>query len=61
MSEIDPQRKKVVVLFAAVASMAATGPVLLKGHPRLLGVWIAVVVVAFVYGLAAFAKLKRQG
>jgi hypothetical protein len=37
------------------------GPVLLKGHPILLGVWIGLMLVALVYALVQFKKLKRQG
>jgi hypothetical protein len=55
MSQIDPQRKKVVVLCAAVACMAAA-VVMLKGHPMLVGG-----VVTLVYAMVEFAKLKRQG
>ena len=36
MSQIDPQRKKVVVLCAGVACMA-TAAVALKSHPMLVG------------------------
>jgi hypothetical protein len=61
MSEISPQRKKVVVLCAAVALMGGAGPALLKGHPMLRGVWLAATVVALVYAIAEFVKLKRQG
>lgn len=60
MSEINPQKKKVVVLFAAVACMAG-GPVLLKGHPGILAGWIAVQLVLLVVGVVQLAKLKRQG
>ncbi len=59
MSELSPQRRKVVVLCAAVACMSS-GSILLKGHPKLLLVWITVMVVALVYAIAGFAKLKRQ-
>ena len=60
MSELSPQRKKVVVLCAAVAAMSG-GPVLLKGHPVLLGVRIGAMLVALVYAVTQFARLKRQG
>jgi hypothetical protein len=60
MSQIDPQRKKVVVLCAGVACMA-TAAVALKSHPMLVGGVIALQVVTLVYGLVEFAKLKRQG
>jgi hypothetical protein len=60
MSELSPQRKKVVVLCAAVACMAG-GPVLLKSHPVLQGVWIGLMVVSLVYAMVEFVKLKRNG
>jgi rhodanese-related sulfurtransferase len=60
MSQIDPQRKKVVVLCAAVACMAAAAAAL-KGRPMLVGGVIALQVVTLVYAMVEFAKLKRQG
>ena len=60
MSDLSPQRKKVVVLFAAVACMGG-GTLLMRGHPVLLGVWIGLMVVGLVYGMVEFAKLKGQG
>jgi hypothetical protein len=59
MNELTPQRKKVVLLCAAVACMG-TGPILLKGHRVLLGVWIAVMVILLAFAGAQFAKLKRE-
>jgi hypothetical protein len=60
MGQLSPQRKKVVVLFAAVACMAG-GSVLLKGHPGVLAGCIAVQVILLVVGMVELAKLKRQG
>jgi len=60
MSEIDRQRKKVVVLCAAVACMAAAIAAL-RGHPLLVGGLIVVQVITLVYALVEFKKLKRQG
>jgi hypothetical protein len=60
MSDLSPQRKKVVVLFAAVACMGG-GALLMKGHPMLLGVWIGLMVVGLVYAISQFRKLKGQG
>jgi hypothetical protein len=59
-NEMSPQRKKVVILGAAIACMSG-GPVLLMGHPKLLGVWVGVMLVALVRMIAEIAKLKRQG
>jgi hypothetical protein len=60
MRELSPERKRVAVLCACVACMAG-GPVLLKGHPVLLGVWIGLMVVALAYAMVQLAKLKGQG
>jgi hypothetical protein len=60
MSEISPQRKRAVVLCSSVACMAG-GPVLLKAHPVLQGVWIGLMVVTLVYAMVQLAKLKGQG
>jgi hypothetical protein len=60
MSELSPERKRVVVLCASVASMSGAS-VLMKGHPVLLGVWIALMVVTLVYAMVELAKLKGKG
>ena len=60
MSELSPERRRVVVLCAAVAACSGV-PILLKGHPVLLGGWIALMVVTLVYAMVQLAKLKREG
>ena len=60
MSELSPERRRVVVLCAAVACCAGV-PVLLKGHPVMLGVWIALMVATLVYAMVQMAKMKRDG
>ena len=60
MSELSPERRRVVVLCAAVACFSGV-PVLLKGHPVLLGVWIALMVATLVYAMVQMAKMKRDG
>jgi hypothetical protein len=60
MSEMSPERKRVVVLCAAVACMSG-GPVLLRGHQVWLAVWIAVMAVTLVSTLVQMAQLKRRG
>jgi hypothetical protein len=60
MRELSPQRKRVVVLCSSVAAMSGCS-VLLKGHPVLLGAWIALMVVTLVYAMVQLAKLKGQG
>ncbi|HEX4155610.1 MAG TPA: hypothetical protein VHY48_08360 [Acidobacteriaceae bacterium] len=56
---ISPQRRKVVLLCAAVACMG-TGPILLKAHPALLAMWIALMVILLAFAGVQFAKLKRE-
>jgi hypothetical protein len=37
------------------------GPVLLKGHRVLLGLWIGLMTAALVYVMVQLSKLKRDG
>ncbi len=60
MSNLSPERRRVVVLCAAVSCMSGV-PVLLKGHAALLGLWIALMAATLVYAVVLFAKLKREG
>jgi len=59
MTELSPQRRKVVALAACIACMSS-GPILLKGHRVLLGVWIAVMIVLLAFAGVQFAKLKKE-
>jgi hypothetical protein len=61
MSELSPQRKKVVVLASSVACMSGVMPVLARRHPKLAFAWIGLMAVALVYVFVEFAKLKREG
>ena len=60
MSELSPERRRVVVLCALVACFAGV-PILLKGHPVLLGGWIALMAATLIYAMVQMAKLKRDG
>ena len=60
MSELSPERRRVVVLCACVAAFSGV-PILLKGHPVLLGGWIALMAGTTVYAVVQLAKLKRDG
>jgi hypothetical protein len=60
MSNLSPERRRVVVLCAAVAAMSG-GPVLLKGHPMLLGIWVGLMAVTLVVAMVQLARLKRDG
>ena len=59
MNNLIPQRRKIAILAAAIACMSG-GPVLLKGHPRLLMVWIGFMALALVIVFVEMAKFKRQ-
>jgi hypothetical protein len=59
MSEMSPQRKKVVVMAASVASMSG-GAVLLKEYPHALIAWIVFMLVMLVLTIVEVAKLKGQ-
>jgi hypothetical protein len=37
-----------------------TGPILLKAHPALLAMWIALMVILLAFAGVQFAKLKRE-
>lgn len=58
MSQIGARRRKLVLLCAAAACMAG-GPVLLRNHPVLLMVWIAVQFVILAFALRELGKAKR--
>lgn len=60
MSELSPERRRVVVLCACVACFAGV-PILLKGHRILLGAWIALMAVTLIYAMVQLAKMKRDG
>jgi hypothetical protein len=59
--QMEPERRKAVVLAASVACMAAPAAMLAQRFPRLVWIWILLMIV--VLGLAArqFVKLKRSG
>jgi hypothetical protein len=59
-NELSPERRRVVVLCAAVACFSGV-PVLLRGHPALLGGWIGLMAATLIYAMVQLAKLKRDG
>ena len=59
MSDMTAERRKVVVLCTMVACMAS-GPALLRNHPVLVWIWIAVMLVLLGFAGAQFAKIKKQ-
>ena len=58
--EMSPERKRAVALACTVACMSG-GPILLKGHPVLLGLWLGAMVVLLMLALAQLTKVKRRG
>jgi hypothetical protein len=60
MNKLTPPRRKVVVLAASVACMSSGGPVLFKGHPKLMMGWTAFMIAVLAYTIWEFAKLKRS-
>ena len=59
MNNLSPQRRKVVILAAAVACMSG-GPILLKSHPLLTMLWVALMLAGLIVVIVQFAKLRRQ-
>ncbi len=60
MSDLSPQRRKVVILCAAIGSTGGAS-VLLKGHDFLRGALVGFMLVMLVYAITQFVKLKRSG
>lgn len=60
MSELSPERRKVVLLCSSAAAMSGCSVLLLKRHPVLWGIWMAVVLGVLVYAIAKLAKLNRR-
>jgi hypothetical protein len=60
MSNLSPERRRVVVLCAAVGALSG-GLVLLRGHRVLLGIWIGLMAVTLVVAMVQLARLKRDG
>jgi hypothetical protein len=60
MNRLSPQRRKVVLLCSSAACLAGVVPMLLQAHRTLAFVWLAMVFVLLGFGIAGFAKLKRE-
>ena len=61
MSEMNPQRRKVVVMAASIACLSGSGPLLLRSHPRFLLVWTGIIIIGLIFTMVEFVKLKKQG
>lgn len=57
---LEQRRKKVVVLAASVACMAAPCTVFARRFPHFVWVWIALMVLTLVYTGVEFTKLKKE-
>jgi hypothetical protein len=57
---IEPRRRKVTILAASVACMAAPCTVFARRYPRFVWVWIALMFAVLVYAAIEFAKLKKE-
>ena len=57
---IESERKKAVTLAATVACMGAPCAVFARRFPRLVWIWIAMMVVMLILAVMQFAKLKGK-
>ncbi len=57
---IESRRKKVTILGASVACMAAPCTVFARRFPRFFWVWIAFMFLVLIYAGLEFAKLKKE-
>lgn len=58
---LSPQRRKIVAMAGAIASMAGLGPTLAYNHPYLRMTIIGFTAVGLVYVISQMVKLKRAG
>lgn len=57
---IEPRRRRVTILGASVACMAAPCTVFARHLPRFVWIWIAVMFLMLIYAGIEFAKLKKE-
>lgn len=57
---IDARRRRVTVLGASVACMAAPCTLFARRYPRFVWVWVALMFLVLVYAGIEFAKLKKE-
>ncbi len=60
MRKLSPERRKVAGLASSLACMAGVGPMLLKGHPRMEWVWLAVYVALMIWVIVRMVRLRRH-
>ncbi len=59
MRQMNEKRRRVVVVCAAIASMSGVGPLLARRHPKLMLVWLGLMVVGLGYAMVQLTALKR--
>ena len=59
--EMSPQRRRVIMLAAAVACLGGFVSPLTHGHPYVSGAVLVLMVLALVYAIRELFKLKRAG
>ena len=57
---LSPQRRKVVAMAAAIASVSGLIPTLTHGHPYVAWTIIGLMMVGLVYVIAQMVKLRRD-
>jgi hypothetical protein len=60
MRRMSRQRRKVVVLASATASMSGMGPILLRGHHGWQLVWLALMATLLVTVVVQLVRLRRD-
>ena len=60
MSELTPERRKVVILGGSVAAMSGSIAVFGHNHPWLAVVWLCFLMVAAAYVIVQLIKIKRS-
>ena len=58
--QISPRRKRLVVICAGIAASSGAAGTLLRNHPVLRWVWLAFIIVALVWAMTEFVKLKKE-
>lgn len=60
MRKMSEERRRVVGLAASLACMSGVEPVLLRGHPRVQWVWLAVYASLLVWVIVKMVRLGRS-
>jgi hypothetical protein len=60
MRKLSPERRKVAGLASSLVCLSGVGPLLLKGHPRMEWVWLAVYVALMIWVIVRMVRLRRH-